>query len=130
MIQRCSGKILPIGCASALRGMKRTSTYSATRGAQLVYIQAVGVEVAAYNVQVNAIVKHFVNNSNYFPPEVQAPQRFQERLKLEVSLGRHVGARAAPLLQRPVLSNVMCKGEVNETNPQARNRVFVHIPRS
>ncbi len=42
-LQRGRGKILVIGSASALRGMKRASTYSAARGAQLAYVQAVGV---------------------------------------------------------------------------------------
>lgn len=93
MIERRSGKILVIGSASALKGMKRASTYSAARGAQLAYVQAVGVEVAAHNVQVNAIAQNFVENPTYFPPEVQANPRFQERLKREVPLGRLVGAR-------------------------------------
>ncbi len=93
MIARRSGKILVMGSASALRGMKRTSTYSAARGAQLAYVQAVGVEVAIHNVQVNAIAQNFVENPTYFPPEVQANPRFQERLKREVPLGRLVGAR-------------------------------------
>ena len=93
MIERCSGKILLIGSASALRGMKRTATYSAARGAQLAYIQAVGVEVAPHNVQVNAIAQHFVDNPTYFPAETQARPAFQERLKREVPLGRLVAAR-------------------------------------
>jgi 2-keto-3-deoxy-L-fuconate dehydrogenase len=93
MIERRAGKILVIGSASALRGMKRTSTYSAARGAQLAYVQSVGVEVAPHNVQVNAIAQNFVENPTYFPPEVQANPRFQERLKREVPLGRLVGAR-------------------------------------
>ena len=93
MIERRSGKILVMGSASALRGMKRTSTYSAARGAQLAYVQAVGVEVAPHNVQVNAIAQNFVDNPTYFPPEVQGNPRFQERLKREVPLGRLVGAR-------------------------------------
>jgi 2-keto-3-deoxy-L-fuconate dehydrogenase len=93
MIERRSGKVLVIGSASALRGMKRTSTYSAARGAQLAYVQAVGVEVAAHNVQVNAIAQNFVENPTYFPPEVQELPKFQERLKREVPLGRLVGAR-------------------------------------
>ncbi|MEO5881811.1 MAG: SDR family oxidoreductase [Caldimonas sp.] len=93
MIDRRSGKILVIGSASALRGMKRASTYSAARGAQLAYVQSVGVEVAAHNVQVNAIAQNFVENPTYFPPEVQANTRFQERLRREVPLGRLVGAR-------------------------------------
>ena len=93
MTERRHGKILVIGSASALRGMKRASTYSAARGAQLAYVQSVGVEVAPHNVQVNAIAQNFVDNPTYFPPEVQANPRFQERLTREVPLGRLVGAR-------------------------------------
>ena len=92
MIERRGGKILVMGSASALRGMKRASTYSAARGAQLAYVQAVGVELAAHGVQVNAIAQNFVDNPTYFPAEVQANPRFQERLKREVPLGRLVGA--------------------------------------
>jgi 2-keto-3-deoxy-L-fuconate dehydrogenase len=93
MIDRRAGKILVMGSASALRGMKRTSTYSAARGAQLAYVQAVGIEVAAHNVQINAIAQNFVDNPTYFPPEVQADPRFRDRLKREVPLGRLVAAR-------------------------------------
>lgn len=92
MVERRAGKILVMGSASALRGMKRASTYSAARGAQLAYVQSVGVEVAPHNVQVNAIAQNFVDNPTYFPPDVQADPRFQERLKREVPLGRLVGA--------------------------------------
>jgi 2-keto-3-deoxy-L-fuconate dehydrogenase len=88
MIARRSGKIVVMGSSSALRGMKRTSTYSAARGAQLAYVQAVGVEVAPHNVQVNAIAQNFVENPTYFPPEVQANPRFKERLAAEVPAGR------------------------------------------
>ena len=92
MIERRAGKILLIGSAAALRGVKRTSTYSAARGAQLAYVQSVGVEVAPHNVQVNAIAQNFVENPMYFPADVQANPRFQERLKREVPLGRLVSA--------------------------------------
>jgi len=93
MIRRGSGKILVIGSASALRGMKRASTYSAARGAQLAYVQAVGVELAQHNIQVNAIAQNFVDNPTYFPPDVQANPKFRERLQREVPLGRLVSAR-------------------------------------
>ncbi|MDA0243294.1 MAG: SDR family oxidoreductase [Chloroflexi bacterium] len=92
MISRQSGKILIIGSASALRGIKRTSTYSAARGAQLAYTQAVGLELAQYNIQVNAIAQNFVDNPTYFPPEIQQNPRFQDRLRREVPLGRLVSA--------------------------------------
>ena len=92
MVSRASGKIIVIGSASALRGMKRTSTYSAARGAQIAYVQALGVEVAKYNINVNAIAQNFVDNPSYFPEEVQANPKFQDRLKREVPLGRLVSA--------------------------------------
>jgi len=93
MVARRAGKVLVIGSASALRGMKRASSYSAARGAQLAYVQAVGVELAPHHVQVNAIAQNFVDNPTYFPSEVQANPRFQERLAREVPLGRLVSAR-------------------------------------
>lgn len=93
MIERRAGKILLMGSAAPLRGMKRASTYSAARGAQLAYVQAIGVELAAHKVQVNAVAQNFVDNPTYFPPEVQANPRFQERLAREVPLGRLVSAR-------------------------------------
>ena len=92
MRRRGGGRIVVMGSASALRGMKRASTYSAARGAQLAYVQAAGVELAPDNIQLNAIAQNFVDNPTYFPPEVQADPRFQERLKREVPLGRLVSA--------------------------------------
>jgi 2-keto-3-deoxy-L-fuconate dehydrogenase len=105
MLARRAGKVLVIGSASALRGMKRASTYSAARGAQLAYVQAVGVELAPHNVQVNAIAQNFVDNPTYFPPEVQANPRFRERLAREVPLGRLVGAREDALFAAYLCSN-------------------------
>ena len=105
MLRRKSGKILVIGSASALRGMKRASTYSAARGAQLAYVQAVGVEAAAHQVQVNAIAQNFVENPTYFPPEVQANPAFQARLQREVPLGRLVSGEEDAMFAAYLLSD-------------------------
>jgi 2-keto-3-deoxy-L-fuconate dehydrogenase len=87
---RGSGRIVVIGSAAALRGQKRSSTYSAARGAQLAWVRAAGLELARQNIQLNAIAQNFVDNPTYFPPEVQANPAFQERLRREVPLGRLV----------------------------------------
>jgi NAD(P)-dependent dehydrogenase (short-subunit alcohol dehydrogenase family) len=92
MQARRRGKILVMGSASALRGIRRASSYSAARGAQLAWVRAAGVELAPQGIQVNAIAQNFVDNPTYFPPEVQADPRFVERLRREVPLGRLVGA--------------------------------------
>ena len=60
-------------------------SYYAARRAQLSYALSVGVEV-------NAIAQNFVANPTYFPAEVQANPRFQERIAREVPLGRLGGA--------------------------------------
>lgn len=86
------GKIVVVGSAAALRGMARRSSYSAARGAQLAFVQAAGVELAHFNIQINAIAQNFVENPTYFPPEIQENPAFQERLKREVPLGRLVTA--------------------------------------
>ena len=92
MIERRSGRILLIGSAAALRGQKRTGSYSAARGAQLAYVQSVALELAPHGIQLNAIAQNFVANPTYYGDEVQNNPRFQERLKREVPLGRLVSA--------------------------------------
>ena len=93
MKARGGGKIIVIGSAAALRGSKRTATYSAARGAQLAFVQSAGVELAPERIQLNAIAQNFVENPTYYSEEVQANPRFQERLQREVPLGRLVSAR-------------------------------------
>ncbi len=92
MVARGQGRILLMGSAAALRGQKRTGSYSAARGAQLAYVQSVGLELAPQGIQLNAIAQNFVANPTYYGPEVQANPRFQDRLKRDVPLGRLVSA--------------------------------------
>ncbi|MDJ0785038.1 MAG: SDR family oxidoreductase [Desulfosarcinaceae bacterium] len=92
MVARAAGKIIVIGSAAALRGMPLTTSYSAARGAQLAYVQALGVEVARHHIKVNAIAQNYVDNPTYFPAAIQANPKFQARLKREVPLGRLVSA--------------------------------------
>jgi 2-keto-3-deoxy-L-fuconate dehydrogenase len=81
MIARRRGKIVVIGSASALRGMPNYAAYGSARGAQLAYVQDVGVEVAPHNIQVNAIAQTHVDNPTYFPASFQATETFKERMK-------------------------------------------------
>ncbi len=92
MLARRAGRILLMGSAAALRGQKRTASYSAARGAQLAYMQSVALELAPHQIQFNAIAQNFVDNPTYYGATVQANPRFQDRLKREVPLGRLVSA--------------------------------------
>ncbi|MCP5265023.1 MAG: SDR family oxidoreductase [Burkholderiaceae bacterium] len=93
MSARGKGRILVMGSAAPMRGMPRTGSYTAARGAQLGYVQAVGVELASKGVRVNAIAQNFVENPTYYPPEVAQNPKFQARLAREVPLGRLVTDR-------------------------------------
>ena len=87
MTERRSGKIVVVGSAAALRGTPRRSCYGSARGAQHSYVRSVGVEVAPYNVQVNATGQIFVENPTYFPSEVMQSEELKQRLK-DVPAGR------------------------------------------
>lgn len=93
MQARRKGKIIVYGSATALKGLKTVAAYSAARAAQVGYVQAVGVEVAPDNVQVNLIAQNYVENPVYYPPELAENERFQSSLKRQVPLGRLATAR-------------------------------------
>ena len=88
MIKRKRGKIVVYGSASAKRGMKTLSAYSAARAAQLGYVQSVGVEVAAQNIQVNLIAQNYVESEDYYPEELLKKESFVQSLKRQVPAGR------------------------------------------
>ena len=99
MLGRRSGKIIVVGSATGLRGQPRRQTYSAARGAQQAYVRSVGVEVASFNVQVNATGQAFVENPTYFPPEYIKTNEFKERMR-EVPANRlSTGREAAQLIR-------------------------------
>ncbi|RTL52267.1 MAG: SDR family oxidoreductase [Rhodocyclaceae bacterium] len=108
MLARGAGKILVMGSASALRGRKNVSTYSAARGAQLAWVKNVGIEVADRGVQVNAIAQNFVDNPTYFPPSLQADPAFQQRLKQDVPIGR-----LATPMEDAMFAVFLCSDECN-----------------
>jgi len=93
MIDRRAGKIVVYGSAVAMRGLKTLAAYSAARAAQVGYVQALGVEVAPHDVQVNLIAQNYVENPAYYPPSLLAKESFQHSLRRQVPLGRLATAR-------------------------------------
>lgn len=93
MLERRAGKIVVYGSAAALKGLKTVCAYSAARGAQVSYVQSVGVEVAPSNIQINLIAQNYVENPVYYPPELATRPSFQQSLARQVPLGRLATAR-------------------------------------
>ena len=88
MVARGAGKVVAVTSAAPLRGIPLVSGYCAARGAQNAFVRAVGLELARSNVQVNAIAQNYVNNDTYYPPELAADERFLERMRKVVPVGR------------------------------------------
>ena len=108
MIERQEGKIVVYGSATALRGLKTVAAYSAARAAQVGYVQAVGVEVAPHNVQVNLIAQNYVENAEYYPPHLMDKPSFVASLKRQVPAGRLGTAR-----EDAMLALFLASGECN-----------------
>jgi len=89
MIARRSGSIVVTGSSSPLRRMSpQTVSYVTARAAQLAFVRSAGHDLARHNVRLNAIAQNFVANPAYYPPDLLANPRFQERLPIEVPAGR------------------------------------------
>ena len=105
MKERNAGKIVVYGSAVALKGLKTLCAYSAARAAQVGYVQAVGVEIAPHNIQMNLIAQNYVENPIYYPPELRAKESFQKSLARQVPLGRLATAREDALFARFLASD-------------------------
>jgi 2-keto-3-deoxy-L-fuconate dehydrogenase len=98
MIERRSGKIVGITSASPLRAIPGLNIYSAARGAQNAFVKVVGNEVAALNVQFNAIGPAHIENNMYYTAEMLSDESVREQFVADIPAGRlGVGAEAAEL---------------------------------
>lgn len=88
MIERGAGKIVAITSAAPLRGIRKTSAYCAARGAQNAFVRAAGIELAADNVQFNAVAQNYVHNEDYYPHSLVTTERFKKSLARNVPAGR------------------------------------------
>jgi NAD(P)-dependent dehydrogenase (short-subunit alcohol dehydrogenase family) len=87
MMKRRSGKIIVVGSATGLKAAPGTAPYSAARSAQVGYVRSVGAEAAGFNVQINLIAQHFVENPAYFSPDFQQTDAFKALIS-QVPAGR------------------------------------------
>jgi len=60
MIGQRSGKIINISSVSALKGVAGQTNYSASKGAMISFTKSLALELAPYDIQVNAIAPGFI----------------------------------------------------------------------
>ena len=88
MIERRSGKIVGVTSATPLRAIPGLSVYSAARGAQKAFLQVIGAEAAARNVQVNAIGPAHIANNMYYTSEMLEDDDVREQFESQIPAGR------------------------------------------
>jgi 2-keto-3-deoxy-L-fuconate dehydrogenase len=99
MIERRSGKIVAVTSATPLRAIPGLSVYSAARGAQNAFLQVVGNEAAAHNVQVNGIGPAHIANNMYYTSEMLEDEEVREQFESQIPAGRiGEGQEAAELV--------------------------------
>ena len=81
------------GRSSFQRSACHGAAICAARAAQVGYVQALGVEAAPHNVQVNLIAQNYVENPVYYPQSLREQESFQKSLRRQVPLGRLATAK-------------------------------------
>lgn len=78
-IERRHGKVVAVTSATPMRGadVPGNSAYASARGAQNAFVRAAGLELAAHNIQFNAIGQNFVKNEPYYTAELIDSEAFQ-----------------------------------------------------
>ena len=82
------GRIVAVTSAAPLRGIPKSTAYCTARGAQNAFVRAAGLELAAHNIQLNAIAQNYIRNEEYYPDELLMSERFQKHLQNNVPIGR------------------------------------------
>lgn len=88
MKKQGSGKIIFNTSAAPLNGLRNYSVYVSARGAANALARTLAVELAADNIQVNAVAPNFVDNPDYFPPELMADPDKAARILKNIPMGR------------------------------------------
>ena len=88
MKERNKGKIIFMTSASVFHGLPNYSMYVAARAATNGIALSLAQELARNNIQVNAIAPNYVENPDYFPPELLANEEAYAKIVKNIPLGR------------------------------------------
>ena len=75
-----SGKIVMVTSAAPLRGLANYSMYATARGAGNAMVKSLSLELAPFNIQINAIAPNYIENPTYFPPELLANEKAMAKM--------------------------------------------------
>lgn len=88
MKARKAGKIIFMTSAAPIGGIPNYSMYAAARGCTNAMVKSLSLELARYNIQVNAIAPNYVDNPSYFPKELMENEAAAKKILSNIPLGR------------------------------------------
>ena len=75
-----AGRIIMVTSAAPLRGLANYSMYATARGAGNALVKSLSLELAPFNIQINAIAPNYIENPTYFPPELLANEKAMAKM--------------------------------------------------
>ncbi len=83
-----AGKIIMVTSAAPLRGLANYSMYATARGAGNALVKSLSLELAPFNIQINAIAPNYIENPTYFPPELLANENAMAKMLANIPAKR------------------------------------------
>ena len=91
-----SGKILMVTSAAPLRGLANYSIYATARGAGNALVKSLSLELAPYDIQINAIAPNYIENPTYFPPDLLADQEAITKMLRNIPANASASPKRSP----------------------------------
>jgi NAD(P)-dependent dehydrogenase (short-subunit alcohol dehydrogenase family) len=88
MRQRKSGRIVFVSSAAPLRGIANYAPYVAARAAANGLVSSLAKELGRDGITVNAVGSNYVENPDYFPPQLLANAEAMAKMTAQIPLGR------------------------------------------
>jgi NAD(P)-dependent dehydrogenase (short-subunit alcohol dehydrogenase family) len=88
MRQRKTGRIVFVSSAAPLRGIANYAPYVAARAAANGLVSSLAKELGRDGITVNAVGSNYVENPDYFPPQLLANPEAMAKMTAQIPLGR------------------------------------------
>lgn len=88
MKERKQGKVIFLTSAGPIGGIPNFTIYAAARSAVNGMIKSLSMELAPHGISVNAVAPNYLENPDYYPPELMAKPGVAEKILKRIPLGR------------------------------------------
>lgn len=88
MKERGSGRVIFVTSAGPIGGIPDYTVYASARSAVNGMIKSLAMELGPHGISVNAVAPNYLDNPDYYPPELMAKPRVAEKILSRIPLGR------------------------------------------